>query len=716
MWQLNSRRRRSRKTSTLAERSGQRLLLFLAISVFVFLLGSATGDNAVGLDASRGGGTRTLFETDSPKDSDENTGNVGDFMCGWLRDVNGSVVKSSIYPTDLFTDTQCRNGALFFHWLGMLYMFLCLSICCDEFFVPALEEMYQNRARIDDDVAGATFMAAGGSAPELATSIIGTFSGSSVGFGTIVGSAVFNVLFVIGACAMASKDTLCLTSYPLARDCSWYIVCLALLAVWFSGSSPGRIDWWEALIQLSMYGAYVTLMVFNKRIRPAFYRTFRIQPELIDPDGSIGDIHLPRDIHMSQMAVSDISIRSCTRRTSNVSFTNKLARLMTFQMDTQKLIAFHAVNTIPGDVRETFDRLDEEKNGRIEVHNIRKLLESLGAKNFMDEDMKAVLAELDTDESGDIDRSEFEHWYKASEQRLLLEMDREFSRIDSDQSGDICVSELRELLLSLDLPALDEDIDELMARYDKDGNGKIDRSEFQEWYRGNTAFKIKQDEAQEALVLDEKGLLAWPDTTFGQFMFIITLPAVLLLISIPDVRKPGKFLCCGYSDWYPVSFIMSIGFIGIFSYFMVWFATTVGDHLKIPDEIMGLTFLAAGTSVPDLLTSVAVAREGHGDMAVSSSIGSNVFDVTVGLPLPWLLYILIYQESNIDVGDSKVGTSIVILLIMLVLVFATISFFHWKLTKTLGFVMFGLYLVFLTVEILRNEALNVWPAFQVINF
>ena len=45
---------------------------------------------------------------------------------------------------------------------------------------------------------------------------------------------------------------------------------------------------------------------------------------------------------------------------------------------------------------------------------------------------------------------------------------------------------------------------------------------------------------------------------------------------------------------------------------------------------MGLTFLAAGTSVPDLLSSVIVARQGKGDMAVSSSIGSNIFDVLVG--------------------------------------------------------------------------------------
>ena len=46
---------------------------------------------------------------------------------------------------------------------------------------------------------------------------------------------------------------------------------------------------------------------------------------------------------------------------------------------------------------------------------------------------------------------------------------------------------------------------------------------------------------------------------------------------------------------------------------------------------MGLTFLAAGTSIPDLITSVIVARKGLGDMAVSSSVGSNIFDITVGL-------------------------------------------------------------------------------------
>lgn len=52
---------------------------------------------------------------------------------------------------------------------------------------------------------------------------------------------------------------------------------------------------------------------------------------------------------------------------------------------------------------------------------------------------------------------------------------------------------------------------------------------------------------------------------------------------------------------------------------------------------MGLTFIAAGTSVPEVVSSLIVARQGLGTMAVSNSIGSNTFDVLMCLGLPWLI-------------------------------------------------------------------------------
>lgn len=53
-------------------------------------------------------------------------------------------------------------------------MFYCLAVVCDSYFLPSLEEC-SLRLGLSDDVAGATFMAAGSSAPELFTALLGEF-------------------------------------------------------------------------------------------------------------------------------------------------------------------------------------------------------------------------------------------------------------------------------------------------------------------------------------------------------------------------------------------------------------------------------------------------------------------------------------------------------------------------------------------------------------
>uniref|UniRef100_A0A3B3E057 Sodium/calcium exchanger membrane region domain-containing protein n=1 Tax=Oryzias melastigma TaxID=30732 RepID=A0A3B3E057_ORYME len=81
-------------------------------------------------------------------------------------------------------------------------MFLALAITCDEYFVTSLEKICE-KLDLSEDVAGATFMAAGSSAPELFASVIGVFiTHGDVGVGTIVGSAVFNILCIIGVCGI----------------------------------------------------------------------------------------------------------------------------------------------------------------------------------------------------------------------------------------------------------------------------------------------------------------------------------------------------------------------------------------------------------------------------------------------------------------------------------------------------------------------------------
>ena len=73
---------------------------------------------------------------------------------------------------------------------------------------------------------------------ELFTSIIGVFiSFDDVGIGTIVGSAVFNILFVLSMCAIFSKSVLELTWWPLFRDVSFYSLILITLVICFKDST-----------------------------------------------------------------------------------------------------------------------------------------------------------------------------------------------------------------------------------------------------------------------------------------------------------------------------------------------------------------------------------------------------------------------------------------------------------------------------------------------
>lgn len=126
------------------------------------------------------------------------------------------------FPKDLFTDKQLRDGAIVVHVLVSLYLFVALAVVCDKFFVPAVEKICHgthvnnlskreiliwgfSALNMSADVAGATFMAAATSAPELFVNVIGTFiTEGDIGVGTIVGSAVFNILAVAACCGIGA--------------------------------------------------------------------------------------------------------------------------------------------------------------------------------------------------------------------------------------------------------------------------------------------------------------------------------------------------------------------------------------------------------------------------------------------------------------------------------------------------------------------------------
>lgn len=147
-----------------------------------------------------------------------------------------------------------------------------------------------------------------------------------------------------------------------------------------------------------------------------------------------------------------------------------------------------------------------------------------------------------------------------------------------------------------------------------------------------------------------------------------------------------------------ITFFISIILIAFVSWIMVESAVVISEKIGIPKIIIGLTVLAIGTSIPDLMSSIIVAKKGNGDMGVSNAIGSNVFDILVGLGLPYIVYILL-NDSNVIISTDNIILSIIVLFSSIILIFLIFIANKWKVNKTSGYILIISYLLYLIYEI-----------------
>jgi len=145
---------------------------------------------------------------------------------------------------------------------------------------------------------------------------------------------------------------------------------------------------------------------------------------------------------------------------------------------------------------------------------------------------------------------------------------------------------------------------------------------------------------------------------------------------------------------YWLTFFLCILIIGGLSWVLVESAIVIAETLKIPSVIIGLTILAIGTSIPDLVSSVIVAKQGRGGMAISNSIGSNIFDILIGLGLPWVIMTSIYGVE-IPVITENLNSSIFLLFATVIAVLFLLILHKWKLKRTSGLILIGFYITYL---------------------
>ncbi|XP_056642166.1 sodium/potassium/calcium exchanger 3 isoform X1 [Diorhabda sublineata] len=478
------------------------------------------------------------------------------------------------FPRDLFTEKQRQEGAVLVHILVSLYLFVALAVVCDKYFVPAVEKIC-HALNMTADVAGATFMAAATSAPELFVNVIGTFiTEGDIGVGTIVGSAVFNILAVAACCGigagMSGAQIVPLDWWPLTRDCLAYGVTVSILICIIHDE---RVEWYEALCLVLLYTVYIFIMYFDKSIQNCVRGIINLPP-------------IPKSRRSSSKDNPD---------SLEIRYNMKLPNV---EIQTDK---------------------DKKHNEKIK---------DIGTKS--------------------------------------IDFQNKFS---DPEDGVYVINSSTHVNGSLKLP---------MGIEDRKPDG----------YKKEENVLSNQDR--------NHSLWKWPGENgkLAQITWIITWPIYLIfLFTIPDCETKR------FKRWFPITFMMCIIWIGSLSYAVAWMITIIGDTLKIPDSVMGITFLAAGTSVPEAVSSVIVAKQGHGSMGISNSIGSNTFDILLCLGLPWFIKATfmptIAGRYWVGINSAGIEYSAISLLSTLLMLYVAFALNKFQLDKRVGRVCLLMYAVFL---------------------
>lgn len=123
-------------------------------------------------------------------------------------------------------------------------------------------------------------------------------------------------------------------------------------------------------------------------------------------------------------------------------------------------------------------------------------------------------------------------------------------------------------------------------------------------------------------------------------------------------------------------------------------SVSVARALGMSDKLVGVTIVAAGTSLPELVTSVVAARRGHSDIAVGNVVGSNIFNVLLCLGAAGL-------AGGVGARLSALSFDLVAMLGMTVLAVMFIRS-ERTITRTEGATALAFYLAFITVSVMKG--------------
>lgn len=135
-------------------------------------------------------------------------------------------------------------------------------------------------------------------------------------------------------------------------------------------------------------------------------------------------------------------------------------------------------------------------------------------------------------------------------------------------------------------------------------------------------------------------------------------------------------------------FIISLAGIVIASEFIITSASSIALSFGIPETVIAMTLVAIGTSIPEIATCITAARKNEGALAVGNILGADIMNIC------WV------AGASAMANDLTISSKELYFMFpaMFIIVGAMLIMLHkdYRLTRTKGFVLLGLYLIYLT--------------------
>ena len=146
--------------------------------------------------------------------------------------------------------------------------------------------------------------------------------------------------------------------------------------------------------------------------------------------------------------------------------------------------------------------------------------------------------------------------------------------------------------------------------------------------------------------------------------------------------------------------VIGAAVIAVGAYLLVESATDIAHQLGVPESVIGLTVVAIGTSLPELVTAITSLAKGHGSLSLGNIIGANIFNIVLvsGVSITINPFSIPLTSQLFGQNASLIFDLPIVFLVMGIMTIPTIL--QGKLKRWQGISLLAIYIAFMAVQFL----------------